>query len=88
MKSIDIPTTLDTVWAYVQDHYAPESVDDLHNQLVSTGNQVVKHQHQWQKPDDWLAYTSWRVAEDDEKEQLAHLFIQAVGQDQDSASQK
>ncbi len=79
MKNIDIPTTLDTVWTYVQENYTPESADDLHGRLVDIGNQVAKKQHTWQKPDDWLAYTSWSVAEDDEKHELAHLFIQAAG---------
>ncbi|PSR29013.1 MAG: hypothetical protein C7B47_03425 [Sulfobacillus thermosulfidooxidans] len=76
---IEIPTTLDTVWSYVQDRYANQQADHLDSWLIDLGERVTQEQNEWQKPDDWLAYQAWSVAEDNEKPQLAHLFMRTVG---------
>jgi hypothetical protein len=81
MKDIGVPTTLDTVWTYTRENSAGKDPGALHEKLKGLGNDVVKNQHEWQKPDDWLAYKAWCVAEEEEKNDLTHLFIQTVQTD-------
>ncbi len=81
MKDIELPTTLDTVWAYTRENAGEEHQDSLHETLKGLGDKVSRDQHEWQKPDDWLAYKAWCVAEENEKNDLTHLFIQTVRTD-------